>query len=281
MKKYKELLFLKELKGIGTTSINKKYASLLNNISDINELIDLVLKQNNKISSEDIEEAKKIAEEKFLEIRHLSDNEKKFKIITIFDKEYPNKLQVLENKKPVIIYVKGNLKAMDRPSIAVIGTREPSEWSQKVGRNLVKKIIELSGRTIVSGLAVGCDTIAHETTVDLGKMTVAILPSGVETIMPAVNKELAREILDNNGCLVSEYEPKEKATQWTYVERDALIAALSDATLVIETKRKGGTIHTVDKAEKLKRRLACYYTIDKKKGSYEGNYMMVEEKGSI
>ncbi len=98
------------------------------------------------------------------------------------------------------------------------------------------------------GLALGCDKIAHETAVNLGKKTIGVLPSGVNVITPAANKGLAERIIETGGCLISEYEPDAGVTKATYVERDAVIAALSDATVVIECGVRSGTMHTVDAA---------------------------------
>ena len=99
---------------------------------------------------------------------------------------------VMGDKRPLILYVKGDAKALSAPNIAVVGTRHPSEWSQKVEMRLVKKILELSDRVVVSGLALGCDKIAHETTVLEEKATIAVLPSGVNIITPASHKNLAK-----------------------------------------------------------------------------------------
>lgn len=276
MKKFMELLFLKNLKGLGNSTINKKYIPLLEKINTFEECVELVYDNEPNLTSIDIDKAVSVAKKKHDDIF----NDLEISVITIFDDEYPKKLMDLKDKKPVILYVKGDVGALSQPNIAIVGTRKPSEWSMKVESRLVQKIIELSERTIVSGLALGCDKIAHETTVNLGKKTVAVLPSGVNVITPAAHKALAESIIKNGGCLVSEYEPSAKVTKSTYVERDAVIAALSDATMVVECGIKSGTMHTVDAAEQMKRKLACYYIDDKTKGTYDGNEFMFKEKGA-
>ena len=228
------------------------------------------------LTSIDIDNAVSVAKNKYEDVF----NDSEISVITIFDEEYPKKLMDLKDKKPLILYVKGDVIALAQPNIAIVGTRKPSEWSMKVETRLVQKIIELSERTIVSGLALGCDKIAHEATVNLGKKTVAVLPSGINVITPVAHKALAESIIKNGGCLVSEYEPSAKVTKSTYVERDAVIAALSDATMVVECGIKSGTMHTVDAAEQMKRKLACYYIDDKTKGTYDGNGFMIKEKGA-
>lgn len=277
MKKLLELLFLKNVKGIGCVAINKKYAPLLESISTLDECIRLVEDNEEKVSAVDISIAREIAEKKYKDII----DDLNLNVITIFDVEYPGKLRDLQDKKPIILYAKGDITTLSQPNIAIVGTRKPSEWSMKVEGRLVRKILDLSGRVIVSGLALGCDKIAHETTVLAGKKTVAVLPSGVNVITPTFHKKLANSIIETGGCLLSEYEPNAKVARSTYVERDAVIAALSDATMVIECDVKSGTMHTVDAAEQMKRKLACYYINDVSKGKYGGNELMITDKGAV
>lgn len=274
MNKFKELLFLKQLKGIGNTTINKKYIPLLNGLHGFEELVDLVSEREKKLTPEEIDEACESAKEKYNHIINMAD----VVVVTVFDDNYPKKLLDLKDKKPVILYVKGDVTLLNSEGIAVIGTRKPSEWSQKVEERLVSKILEISDKTIVSGLALGCDKIAHQTTVELKGKTIAVMPSGVNVIAPAAHRDLAKEILQTGGCLVSEYEPDANATKYTLVERDAVVAALAQAVVVIECGVASGTMHAVKAADEMQRRLACYYTADKSKGTYDGNYKILTEK---
>ena len=182
----------------------------------------------------------------------------------------------MKNKRPLILYAKGNTDILNQPNIAIIGTRKPSQWSQAVEKRLVGKILELSNRVIVSGLALGCDKIGHEVTVENGGSTVAVLPSGVNIITPATHKLLAMDIINSNGCVLSEYEPDVVATKSSYVERDAIVAALSDGTFVIECDVNSGTMQTVEFARKFLRKLACYRCDDPGKGNYAGNKHMLQ-----
>ena len=99
------------------------------------------------------------------------------------------------NKKPLILYVKGNVDALTKPNIAVIGTRKPSDLSQSFEENLVRNLVNSTDCVVVSGLALGCDKIAHQATVDENKSTIAILPSGVNVITPSSNKKLAESFI--------------------------------------------------------------------------------------
>ena len=152
----------------------------------------------------------------------------------------------LNRSSPIFLYVKGNVEALSKPNMAVIGTRKPSENSQIFEKELVKAVLDQSDRAIISGLALGCDKIAHETTVMENKVTIAILPSGFNNIAPASHKKLAEEIIENGGCLVSEYAPNIKANKGYYVDRDQIVAAFSDINFVIQCGEKSGTMHTVN-----------------------------------
>lgn len=276
MEKFRELLFLKQIKGIGNARINNKYISFLEKTSSFDECVRFVKNNEEKITDLDIEFAIRSTQKKCEYIDSLKD----VHVITRFDSLYPKGFDDLGAKKPVILYAKGNVNALQEKNIAIVGTRTPSEWSSKVEELMVKKILELSNRVIVSGLALGCDRIAHEVAVKENAKTVAVLPSGVNVITPAAHKQLAKDILENNGCLISEYEPDAKVTKSTYVERDALVAALSEAVVVIECGEKSGTMHTVSYAERMKRRLACYYSLIQNRGNYSGNELMLKTKGA-
>lgn len=268
MVKYRELLFLQSLKGIGKTTIHKKYLPDLFAIDYKDDLFSLVLKNNKKLSEEDLQEAWDKTE------KPLNPG---VTAITILDEAYPEKLKVMKESAPLILYVRGNVEVLSIPGIAIVGTREPSPWSEKVEEQLVEKILSLREITVISGLAMGCDRIAHKTTVKEHKKTVAVLPSGVNVITPSSHSGLAEEIIKTGGCLVSEYEPDTIATRYSFVERDSLIAALSDATYVVECGIKSGTMHTAQAAQKYSRPIACYKCDDSGKGNYEGNNHIISE----
>lgn len=276
MEKLTELLFLRELSGVGPARINKFYLPELRQGMDFDGLIKYASENEKKATPGDIDSAS----EKAKRICQKLVNGNGINIVTIMDKNYPSKLKSLGNKCPVILFYRGDLSIIEEKSIAIVGTREPSEWSSKVEKQLTDKIIELSDRIIVSGLALGCDTIAHKTCIESGGKTVAVLPCGINNISPEENRGLCDEIVKTGGLLISEYFPEEPATQYTFVERDTLIAAFSDATFVVECGVKSGTMHTADAAEKLGRRMAAYYTEIIGKGNYEGNKHIIDNKGA-
>ncbi len=277
MKKFKELLFLKNLKGIGKATIYRRYWDALQKTESEKELVDIVRERESGISESDILKAMEVADK----IYALVSKDPELQVITVLDEIYPIRLNAMKDKRPLILYAKGNTDILNQPNIAIIGTRKPSQWSQAVEKRIVGKILELSNRVIVSGLALGCDKIGHETTVKNGQSTVAVLPSGVNVITPASHKSLAADIVNNNGCLLSEYEPGVAATKSSYVERDAIVAALSDGTFVIECDVKSGTMHTVRFAQEFLRMLACYKCDNPSKGNYAGNDYMLHSMDAV
>lgn len=271
MNKFKELLFLKNIKGLGNAKINKNYLGLLDEYNDLDDLVSEI-EFKFKLSFDNLENAKIKAEKLYDEISYNPE----INVITLYDDEYPEKLKVMGNKKPLILYVKGNVDALKKPNIAVIGTRKPSTLSQEFESDLVKNIVKSTDRVVVSGLALGCDKIAHQTTVDEDKITIAVLPSGVNVIKPASHKNLAQKIIETGGCLVSEYEPDVGVNRGSYVERDGIVAAFSDATFVVECGIKSGTMHTVDAAKKYQRKIYAYLPEKRHDESYDGNEFILK-----
>lgn len=271
MNKFKELLFLKNIKGLGKVNINNKYLDLLDEFSDLDDLISEMEYKFN-FSYDKLEAAKIKAEE----IYDYVVNNPEIDVITLFDENYPKKLMDMDSKKPLILYVKGNIDALTKPNLAVIGTRNPSDLSQYFEENLVKHIVNATERVIVSGLALGCDKIAHQATVDENKITIAVLPSGVDVIKPAKHKKLAQDIIDAGGCLISEYEPDKSVFKSTYVERDQIVAAFSDATFVVECGVKSGTMHTVNAAKGFNRQIYAYLPDERPEDSYDGNEFILD-----
>ena len=270
-----ELLFLKELKGMGNATINKDYANIISFKNDPEEFFSFMLKNSKKYSRIELELAMENAKRSINYLEGLKDT----KVITIFDDMYPKKLASLGNKKPVVLYLRGNIDLLNSDSIAVVGTREPSEHTKNMEEQFVKRLVTYHNVTVVSGLALGCDKIAHEVTLNNNGYTIAVLPGGFNKITPKSNKELAERILSNKGLLMTEYAPDSDVSKYTYVERDAVIAAMSNGTLVMQCGVKSGTMHTVDAAYKMKRRIACYAGLINA-DIFDGNKEMINSKDS-
>ena len=168
---------------------------------------------------------------------------KGIKIVTKFDEDFPRQLQDLPDA-PVILYYMGDLNLVNTQTLAVVGTRKPSNYGYMVTERLVRDATS-AGITIVSGLAYGVDSIAHRKCLELGGKTIAVLGGGFEHIYPLEHHSLAMEIAEK-GLLLSEYRPKMNATKYTFPTRNRIVAGLSDGVLITEAGIKSGTIHTKD-----------------------------------
>lgn len=172
-------------------------------------------------------------------------------IISRYDEEFPKNLLGTLNEDgnpdvPVILYYKGDLKAAGLPSVAIIGTREPSREGNIAGQYLGTAFAQ-AGFNIVSGLALGCDTAAHVGSLRASKgATTAFLAHGLDTIYPEENRGLAEVIIERGGLLMSEYPAGAKVDRYKFVARDRLQAGLADATIVIQSGIHGGTMHAVN-----------------------------------
>ncbi len=144
------------------------------------------------------------------------------------------------------IYILGELKESDKRAVAVVGSRDLTERGRKLTEDFVKELVK-EKITIVSGLARGIDTVAHETALKHGGRTIAVIGSGLDIIYPAENKDLAERI-SQNGAVVSGFEYGTKPLPQNFLARNQLIVKLSFAVLVIEGKRRSGTISTANHA---------------------------------
>lgn len=183
-------------------------------------------------------------------------------ITSYYDKNYPEKLRHLKkdgkNDSPALIFSKGNLKIVDEmPSVAIIGTRTPSIGGS-IGSTHIAEEFAKEGFNIVSGLALGCDTAAHQGALNAGGKTTAILAHGLDTVYPPENKALLQKIIDNGGLAISEYPMGVRPQQIYFVERDRLQAGISDATIVVEATSSSGARHAVNTA--VNNQKATYYT---------------------
>lgn len=178
-------------------------------------------------------------------------------IITISatDTLYPEIFMQL-TRPPSMIYAQGNLTLLQSKHIlGIVGTRRATGYGREVTIDLSRKLAA-NGAVILSGLAHGIDSIAHQAALDAGGSTIAVLPSGLSNIYPASHTGLAHQILRRNGLLLSEYEPSMWPAKYHFVERNRLIAALSNVVLITEAAYKSGTFHTVKFAQKLNKTIA-------------------------
>ncbi|PZF72609.1 DNA-processing protein DprA [Taibaiella soli] len=189
-----------------------------------------------------------IGEEKAEQILSLSENNS-IRILSVNDAQFPERYRRMPDG-PVMIHVKGNLECLnEQTSVAIIGTREPSDYGVNIGKRYGQVFAEKK-IAVISGLAKGCDTAGHEGCLAGNGTTIAILAGGLDKIYPKENTQLADRILASGGALISEYQIGTPAQGNFFVERDRLQSGLSKALLVIETDIKGGSMHTVGFAQK-------------------------------
>lgn len=155
-------------------------------------------------------------------------------------------LQIIDTiaKKPNRLYFIGELPAERKPTVAIIGTRKPTAYGKEITYQLAYDLAN-RGIVVVSGLALGVDGIAHRATLDAGGTTIAVLANGVDSIYPATHRNLAQEIIQNGGAIVSEYEPGVQARDFQFLERNRIVSGLSDAIIVTEAALRSGTLATV------------------------------------
>lgn len=165
----------------------------------------------------------------------------KIDIITIFDNNYPTNLKEIYTP-PVVIYIKGKILKSDENSIAVVGSRKCTDYGRRTTEDIVGGIAS-SEVTIVSGLALGLDTEAHRTALNVRGRTIAVLANGLDSIYPTTNISLANKILEN-GCLISEQPIGMPPLKQNFPARNRIISGLSRGVLITEAGEKSGTLHT-------------------------------------
>jgi len=269
------------LPGVGRKTAFKILTNFKHSISNDNDLIDAIsdhpVIMRGNLSKSAFYNAFDMAE------KTLERSEKAgIKVLGYFDKDYPVLLKGID-EPALLINVKGDYKKLNElPSVAIIGTRAPSDHGYKVGVRL-GEVFGGEGFNVVSGLAIGCDTAGHTGCLNVGGFTTAVLAHGLDTIYPAANKPLAARILDDGGLLLSEYMIGQKGQPSYFVERDRIQAGLSQAVIVVETDIKGGTMHTVKFAGNAKRIVAAFdhdpkYLYHPKT---QGNQYLIKNKTAI
>lgn len=164
------------------------------------------------------------------------------KILEVEDKHYPKRLLKIKNP-PKKLYVEGNETLLNNKSLAIVGSRNCSEYGIKYAKQFAEEISK-KNITIISGLAVGIDAIAHDIAKNHKGNTIAVLGCGLNHMYPEENRELFKQILEKNGCIISEYEPDEKVDMKNFPQRNRIISGIANAVLVIEAEYRSGSIIT-------------------------------------
>lgn len=240
-----DLFLLLSVEGIGPGKVR----SLLAKLKKVNHILNAGYSQLVEVDGINRELASRIqkASNKKKEIREsleqqLTQLEKiNGRIITIWDEEYPSLLKKIFDP-PLILYAKGKLEESDNYCIAIVGTRQPTNYG-KIQAEKIAEELSHQGITIVSGLARGLDSISHKAAIKNNGRTIAVIGSGLDVIYPPENKKLFEEISEH-GAIISEFSLGAKPDAANFPKRNRIISGLSLGTIIIETGLSGGAMQT-------------------------------------
>lgn len=169
--------------------------------------------------------------------------------ISIEDRNYPKDLKKIKNP-PKLLYFRGDFPQDKEKLFAIVGTRKCSDYGKTIAFNFAKEL-SLSNLVIVSGLARGIDTFSHLGALEGKGRTIAVLGTGLDekSFYPKENLKIAKKILESGGCLISEYPPGQKGTNFTFPQRNRIISGLSLGVLVIEANKDSGALITANFAK--------------------------------
>ncbi|MEX6220769.1 DNA-processing protein DprA [Providencia hangzhouensis] len=231
-----KLLAIKFLKGIGERTISS--LSTMRDFSEmsIQDILQLSLNKKDNYSTTDINQALVMAQ-KQIDTAEKNDH----LIISFFDPSYSLNLKNAGYAAP-ILFCNGDIKCLSEDNLTIIGTREPTKHGEVIAEKITDWFVR-KGWNIVSGLALGIDSIAHSTCIQNNGKTISVLAHGLEKIYPAKNKELAERIVNRGGLLISEYPYDSYIGKSNFVQRDTIQAAISTAVILIQTGIPGGSLH--------------------------------------
>lgn len=177
--------------------------------------------------------------------------------------------ECLKSIRPTVnrIFAYGNLELFGKKSIAVIGSRNSSEYGRNVAKRITKELVD-NDIVIISGMALGIDSVAHETCIENGGKTIAVLGSGFKNIFPKENEKLFQKILNCGGLVISEFSLDEPVQMKNFPKRNRIISGLSDGVLVIEAAYRSGTSITAKNAIIQGKKVFCIPNSIGNKNSY-------------
>lgn len=240
----KNILKLKLVPNIG----NKKLIEIFDNIDGNNGEIHLN-DFKNFLEPKQLESIRSLKEDYIKNrLSQLIDNLEKnnIQIITYYDSRYPSQLKKIYSP-PALFFVKGDIDYEYNRSIAIVGTRSYTDYGQIQCEKFVKDLAPYKF-VIISGLAYGIDSIALSSGLKNKLKCIAVIGSGFDYIYPSSSKKLYKDIIDNNGCIITEYFPWEEPRRGFFPARNRIIAGLARSTLVVEAALKSGSLITAQLA---------------------------------
>ena len=155
---------------------------------------------------------------------------------------------------PKKLFIRGKLPAKRVKTVAIVGTRKPSAYGHEIATKIASECAK-NGIVVVSGLALGIDSIAHRAAIDSGGKTIAVLANGVDKIYPRSHEDLGQKILQTNGVILSEYPNNTPARPWQFLARNRIVSGLADAVVIIEAASRSGTLspanHALDQGKEI------------------------------
>ncbi len=181
-------------------------------------------------------------------------------ILSHADPEYPSLLAGSKDD-PFLLYVRGTLPRIDQRIIAIVGTRKPTHHGEVIAQRIARYCAE-QNVSVVSGLALGCDAVAHQSTVQHGGHTIAVLAHGLHTVAPQENTPLADAILASGGAWVSQFPFGTDPIPANFVKRDRIQAGLAQGVVLVQSGMTGGSLHASRAALRSGRYLAAVHPTD-------------------
>lgn len=169
-------------------------------------------------------------------------NEYNITLTTIEDAGYPAHLKEIYDP-PFLLYSMGDLSILDKPAIGIVGSRDNTLYGNNAIGQIVRGLVE-ENVTIVSGLALGVDSAAHRATLDFKGKTAAVVANGLDTVYPAMNRQLAADILSAGGLIITESAPGTDTRPFRFLQRNRIISGVTQATIVVEAGLKSGALST-------------------------------------
>lgn len=191
------------------------------------------------------------------------------KIIKIGESSYPSNLKKVKNP-PQKLFAEGNTDLLNKNSLAIVGTRDPTDYGINVAQNFAKELSN-EGICIVSGLADGIDSYAHMGAKSGKGKTIAVLGCGLKHIYPEHNLKLYQDILDEGGCVITEYKPDETYKPQYFPARNRIISGISMGVLVVEGRYRSGSGITARLAMEQKKEIFCIPNDITRKTAYVPN----------
>lgn len=277
-----EIILLLQFPRVGRKTAKKLIDNIDYKISNADDLFDFINEKGKFYGLPEYSKMDYFTAKEKVEIIINESERKGIKITSMLNADYPAALK-LSNDFPIVLSYIGDINVFNnKPGVAIIGTREVTDYGYKAGKRL-GSLFAQNDFNVISGLAVGSDTAGHVGALEVNGISTAVLAHGLDSIYPKENKKLAEKIVDCGGILVSEYFVGTKPFNSFFIERDRIQAGLSSLIIVIETDIKGGTMHTVKFGTEYQRVLTCL----KHPPSFDnysktqGNQMLLREKKAL